>query len=990
MDVKTARLPAAGFEVQHSRHIPDMASDVHVFRHQQTGMLHIHMDREDPEMGFLLSFPTAPTDDSGVAHALEHLTLCGSQAFPVRSPFFLMRRRSIATYSNAETAPDHTNYPFATTDAQDYWNMMSVYLDAAFFPLLDELDFRQEAVRLEPSTPDHPARFDGVVFNEMKGALSSRSPFKWRALLNSILPDTPFAKEHGGDPLAIPSLTPEALRQFHEDHYHPSRAMLLTYGAVDPLIVQEKLLEQVLDRHSWPISAAAPPRIEPTHWPAVSNSNVPVEGEVETGHAVIHAWSLLGTNEVECWMSNLVSLLISQEGQPLALALDGMGFGSREMVGMTRLDRVPVFLISMENLTKSQAVTVGSIINSALRQTAEAPIDQAQIDAMLDRVEQSQRNVTRSGGTPYGVARLGGVAEAWHRTGDPIKALDCVDLEKTLSDVRPRLTPENIQAWVRQNLVENDNRTRIEFSPDVEFFERREHLLAQMALQAESKLSHDQKQKLRSQAELLHGRQTTHIEPDVLPMLEIHDINRAPPPTTTVDFCPGSSHGPAIASIVVPYNGLLGQAISFDVSSLPVADRPWLDAFIDLWGEVGVGSMNWEQAARWRSSFGASVSLNLQGHALLNNRDAVCQELTFSASGLARSSAPAASAMVQSLCEVNFQDPERIRWFISQAYKNSRQGLSSQGGRIARLDAMSWLAPGQSWQQQVAGAPMLKFLGELNQQVGSAEGCAKIIDHLERIQAWILTQPCAVRAYSADNSHSAAEHLASLLPSTVTGWSHLLRTGSASEALPAPAQAAYVGQVSVNTINQVFRAARLEDQDASACAVLGDLITDRFLHPAIREQGGAYGAGLSWSDGAFVFGSFRDPRLAGTLLDFGRAREWVLDGGLSPQAIKEAVLSTIAKLSAPDTPGETASRSWSRQLAGTSEEIRLRFREGILDVTATQLRSAAAKWLDPSSPSSRTAFIGRASIGEAQGLGLVTMELADLLDPPSARKPLKL
>ena len=169
-------MTATAFELLERRRIDSLNLEFQAYRHAASGARHIHLACEDEDNAFMVAFPTIPEDSTGVAHILEHTTLCGSQRYPVRDPFFMMLRRSLNTFMNAFTSSDSTAYPFATRNRKDFDNLLQVYLDAVFFPLLDPLDFAQEGCRVEfadPAQPDAGLVYKGVVFNEMKGAMSS-------------------------------------------------------------------------------------------------------------------------------------------------------------------------------------------------------------------------------------------------------------------------------------------------------------------------------------------------------------------------------------------------------------------------------------------------------------------------------------------------------------------------------------------------------------------------------------------------------------------------------------------------------------------------------------------------------------------------------------------------------------------------------------------------------------------------------------------------
>ena len=201
--------------------------------HIKTKAKHIHIANKDKENTFGVFFRTVPSDSSGVAHILEHTVLCGSKKFDVRDPFFSMLKRSLSTFMNAFTASDWTMYPFSTQNKKDYYNLMEVYLDAAFFPKIDELSFKQEGHRLEfleNSGKDLELEYKGVVYNEMKGAMSSPSQVMGRSLLACLYPDTTYKNNSGGEPSEIPKLTWKELKDFHGMFYHPSNSYFTLMG----------------------------------------------------------------------------------------------------------------------------------------------------------------------------------------------------------------------------------------------------------------------------------------------------------------------------------------------------------------------------------------------------------------------------------------------------------------------------------------------------------------------------------------------------------------------------------------------------------------------------------------------------------------------------------------------------------------------------------------------------------------------------------------
>ncbi|HEC20425.1 MAG TPA: peptidase M16, partial [Gammaproteobacteria bacterium] len=225
----------------------DLAIDE--YEHLGTGARHFHLAADNDENVFLVGLRTVPTDSTGVAHILEHTALCGSKRYPVRDPFFMMIRRSLNTFMNAFTSSDWTAYPFASQNRKDFFNLLDVYLDAVFFSNLDELDFAQEGHRIEFAVPDDPdteLTFKGVVFNEMKGAMSSPVNTLWQTLTKYTFPTTTYHYNSGGDPADIPDLSYEELKAFYARHYHPSNSIFMTYGDIPAVDLQAQFADKVL------------------------------------------------------------------------------------------------------------------------------------------------------------------------------------------------------------------------------------------------------------------------------------------------------------------------------------------------------------------------------------------------------------------------------------------------------------------------------------------------------------------------------------------------------------------------------------------------------------------------------------------------------------------------------------------------------------------------------------------------------------------------
>jgi len=233
------------FALIEHRHIEALSIDVLISQHVKTGAMHYHLAHPSDENAFLVGFRTQPMDSKGEAHVLEHVALCGSEKFPVRDPFFSMIKRSLNTFMNAMTAADWTAYPYATQNKNDYFNLLEVYLDAAFFPNIHPLDFAQEGIRVELDSEDKP-QFKGIVFNEMKGAMSGEIDQLYHTVAHHLFPTTTYHYNSGGDPAEIPDLTHTELVEFHQSHYHPSNSVIMSFGNIPVSETQARIHNDAL------------------------------------------------------------------------------------------------------------------------------------------------------------------------------------------------------------------------------------------------------------------------------------------------------------------------------------------------------------------------------------------------------------------------------------------------------------------------------------------------------------------------------------------------------------------------------------------------------------------------------------------------------------------------------------------------------------------------------------------------------------------------
>ncbi|MFC6591336.1 insulinase family protein [Deinococcus lacus] len=468
----TPTLPRPGdrlgrYTTEHVTELPEMQGWLVLLRHD-LGARHAHVVRDDDNLAFGVTFPTVPQDSSGVAHILEHNVLMGSQRYPVADPFFAMLPRSLSTFMNALTASDWTTYPFSTRNQTDFFNLLSVYLDATFFPLLRRESFLQDGWRLEFSEPgdlSSPLKLQGVVYNEMKGAMATPSSVLWRAFGKALYPDLTYANNSGGAPADIPSLTYQALRDFHAAHYHPSNAYFYSYGRQNLADVLGAIESQVMQHFSAQERAVQIP--DQPEFTAPRRAEVTYPGhDLDKGSQVTVGWKvgLSADPDLNLRWSVLSDVLLGNAAAPLTQPLIDSGLGSAlsDLSGYRDSFREGAFAAGLKGLGLGQAEAVETLVLQTLGHLAETGLDPELIESSLHQFELSQREVSNAG-MPYGLQVMFRMLGSWLQGGSPETALR---LDSALEKLRADLAAGPVFEPMLRELLDSPHRVTLTLTPD--------------------------------------------------------------------------------------------------------------------------------------------------------------------------------------------------------------------------------------------------------------------------------------------------------------------------------------------------------------------------------------------------------------------------------------------------------------------------------------------------------------------------------------------
>ena len=967
------------FEPIKSHFIESLNLTLEVYRHKITGAEHFHLANDDPQNVFMVAFRTVPMDSTGVAHILEHTVLCGSEKYPVRDPFFMMIRRSLNSFMNAFTASDWTAYPFATENKKDFNNLLQVYLDAAFFPNLHALDFAQEGHRLEFEPWDDPEGElvrKGVVYNEMKGAMSAPTAALWQAFSAALFPTTTYHYNSGGEPKDIPKLTHRQLVEFHKQHYHPSNALFFTYGDITAVEHQQNFENLALHRFTDRVPVAKVSKEKRYIAPVRTRDTYALEEkDIRNKTHIVLGW-LLGENKapLEVLTANLVTMLLMDNSAcPLRKALEEteLAAAPSPLCGLEDDTREMVFAAGVEGSEAIHADAIEKLIDDVLAQVVKQGFEPDQVNAMLHQLELSQREITGDS-YPYGLSLMLGSMAAPLHGGDIVSILD---IDPALEKLREKLKDRNyLTGWIKRWLVDNPHKVRLVMEPDPDQ-RAREEAAEKAELEAlKNRLTAEEKDTIIAQADALKLRQAQQDDPDILPKVTKEDI---PHEVKVIKGSKENFGGLPLAHYVRGTNGLVYESLIVDLPAFTHEQQSLLPIFNGVLTEVGAAKRDYLQNQAVQAAYTGGLSATSKVQENLTDWQKVHGHFVLSGKALNRNHDKLATLMEETLCAPRLDEKARIGDLISQMRVTTEHGVVRAGHAFAMGACVQHFTPASRWQFERSGFKGIQALKSLDDAIkADAEQLEVVSQTLISIQDKLLQ--ASKQALLITDTHGLDQAKASLMQH----WQRLATSQSTKadafelSATQKAVHQAWVTSTQVNFCAEAFPTVLPGHEDAPLLQLLAHILRNGFLHTRIREQGGAYGGGATYNAnaGALVFYSYRDPRLLDTFADFEASLLWLLSSEATEAHVEEAILNVISGMDKPSSPAGEAKKAFWQEVHGYTPEVRQRIRDTILSANLAQIRTVAERYLqlDKASKAVLTHQDGAKCLAE-QGFEIITL-----------------
>ena len=744
-----------GFDLVREERVAEINALARIYRHAKSGARLLSLENDDENKVFTIAFATPPEDSTGLPHILEHSVLGGSRKYRLKDPFKELMKGSLKTFLNAFTYPDKTMYPVASQNRQDFYNLIDVYLDSVFHPLLERQTLQQEGWHHELASLDAPLTYKGVVFNEMKGNYSSPDSMIGEYGQRSIFPDTVYSLDSGGDPAAIPDLTHEQFTAFHRRYYHPSNCFIVLYGD-DHSDERLRILDECL-RDFDAAEPAAPIGMQPVlpgERRFVHGYDAGDAGPGERKSYLTLNWLLHDTLNVDqnMAMEILAHALIGTQASPLRKALIDSGLGD-DLTGGGFQDyfRQGVFSTGLKGIAAADADKVAELILATLVDLAKQGIDPEMIKASLNTIEFRLRELN-FGGYPRGLVLAIQAVMPWQQGGDPLSG---IAFEAPLSHVKASYAaePRFFERLIETALLNNPHRTRVLLQPDPTFAQQVEQAETERLARERSAMSEAGLQGVMESMQELERRQTAPDSPEALasiPSLSLADLDRQ---VKTIPISVESIHDAPVIYHDLFTNGITYVDVGFDLHALPQRLLPYAGLLGDLWLGMGTQSMDYVRMSQRIGQRTGGIGAAAVTTAVRNAGQAATWLFLRGKATVAET--PALFDILHDITTgVRLDDRERFRQIVLASRSDLESGLLPSGHSYVSSRLRSHFGEADWVSEQMGGVSHLFFLRTLAERID--QDWPGVLADLQAVQDSLVNRGAMLCNITVDKAGYAA------------------------------------------------------------------------------------------------------------------------------------------------------------------------------------------------------------------------------------------
>lgn len=934
------------YDVKKVEHLKEMNADGYILKHKKTGANIVFVKNEDKNRVFTIGFRTPPTDDTGLPHILEHSVLCGSDKYPLKDPFVELVKGSLNTFLNAMTYSDKTVYPIASYNEKDFHNMMDVYLDAVFFPNIYKKPeiFRQEGWHYEIEKEDDELTYNGVVYNEMKGVYSSPEELLMRMIQKSLLKDTCYQYESGGDPEYITELSYEDFIAFHSKYYHPSNSYIYFYGDLD---LEEELAyldREYLSRFDYREIDSSISMQEPYKEPvrieeyySVTESEEQDEEKVFFSYNTVIDTSL--NRELYVAFQVLDYVLLSMPGAPIKKALVDAGIGQDVFSSYDNGILQPTFSIIAKNAKKEQEAEFISIIEKTLEDIIENGIGERVLRAAFNRLEFKYKEAN-FGRYPKGLVYGLQMFDSW--LYDEESPFYHVVTEDTFEFLKSQITTGYFEKLVEKYLYKNNHKSIVIVLPKPGMTAKMEEETRKKLADYKASLSREEvleKIEETKALKLFQDTPSTKEELEKIPLLTIDDIEKKVEKFDNKKIM--------VAGVPVIYhsvftNGIVYLRFSFDMKKLPLKYVPYAVMLTVLYKEVDTKLYQYRELASEIDLRTGGLGFDTLALPSQRDNEAYISLLEVKAKCLDEQVREVFALATEIMWNSNLDDTKRLKELITELKIQMQAKVQSAGHAVSANRALSYVDSCSAYKELLDGVDFYEWIVEMEKNFEQKK--EEIIQNIKEVRSFLFTKENLTVSMTA--SEEPGEEMEACMRKFVEELDankttkklgnicEMPKTNLKNEAFLTPGKVQYVG-LAGNFMQKGFAY-------TGSLRVLQVIFSYEYLWINVRVKGGAYGAMCGFGrNGAVYFTSYRDPNLMETYDIYKKAPQFVENFDVDERDMTKYIIGAISNTDIPLEPEGRGNRSYSAYLVGMTEEDAQKERDELLSTNQEKIRSLA-------------------------------------------------
>ena len=931
----------SGFRVCKIEFIKEVNSTAYLMEHVVSGARLFYLANEDDNKVFTIGFRTPPADDTGVPHILEHSVLCGSRKYHLKEPFVELVKGSLNTFLNAMTYPDKTVYPVASRNDKDFHNLMDVYLDAVFYPLIYDNKFtlKQEGWHYELENAGDPLQYNGVVYNEMKGVYSSPDSYLEYYGKKILFPDTTYRFESGGLPAAIPGLTQEDFIRFHKTYYSPENSYIYLYGDMDIEATLAHLDSYLKEFPKTGQVHSEIPLQQPLAKTAEYDGTYPVPDDAPTEAMTYHEVQIVAGDmrdqKTIMALRLLENVLLESEGAPLRRALLDAGVAKDISGSMSGSMLQNIFSVRASGSEPEQKDAFVKALYHNLQKISMEGIDKELLEAALNSAEFKLREAdfgTYPKGLIYGLS----VLDSWIYDIDPVSSLQ---YEPLLKELRDAVNTNYYETLIETNLLDNTHRVILTLTPEPGKEEREQTELAEKLAALKEKMDGSELERYAAECAELHQRQAKpDSEEDLasIPLLERKDIKRETEKLLTEKE---QVDGGTLLYQALPTNKVTYLNWYFDMSGISPELLPYCNLLSDVLGKLNTEEYSYADLAKYTDMYTGGISFQMEALSKHNDCNDYTVKFSLAAKCLTAKLPELFKILKAMTLHTQFEDKNRLKELIDQVKTDWDNSFFAKGQNVAAVRLASYFSAKARVTEQdyYSYYQFVKQLAENFEK--EADG---IIAKLQQLLPVFFNKAQYLLSYSCDAADRAevrrmALEFAEILPAG-SGAS-----GKEAKALPLPEKNEAI--VTPGKVQYVLAGGDYHKHGyiySGSMLVLTTMLRYEYLWTKIRVQGGAYGANAVFDrNGVMYFSTYRDPQLNNSLEAFRTLPEWLDNLELTDREMTKYVIGTMSGVDVPLTNSLKVSRAAMQELLAVSDADRQKTRDEILDVSLADVKALA-------------------------------------------------